>query len=307
MELRHIRYFVTVAEELNVTRASTLLHISQPALSRQIRDLEEEIGVKLLERTANSISLTAGGKIFLQEAYAILNRVDAAVEKVRLKSQANKTILRIGYAATPTTEILNQSMQIFQKLHPSVKIEIFDLTSIGIIRGVREKKLDLGITVAISPQSFEGLALEELGTYDINVAFHKKHRFAKMKVVPLSEVAKEDLITFSRIEHPEAVQGISKILSPYTDEPNIVMECDGISSLLTAVETGKGVALGFATMSKLAGNRLLVRPVSPSTLKLPVAVTYNKNRLSDSAAEFVTILKNLKLKTMRASKSILTI
>ncbi len=307
MELRHLRYFVTVAQEQNVTRAAALLHISQPALSRQIRDLENEVGVQLLERTPNSLSLTPEGKIFLQECRAILNRIESAVDKVRTKSQASKTIIRIGYAATPAVEILNQSMQKFHKLHPLVSVELFDLSSNGILKGVTEKKLDLGVTVAVSPQSFEGLVLEQLGTYDINVAFHKKHRFAKCKQVPLAEIAKEELITFTRTEHPEAIAVLNKILAPYTDDPRIVMECDSISSLIVAVESGKGVALGFSTMAKIAGNRIAVRPVTPASLRLPVGVIYNDQRLSDIAHEFLAIIKSVKLKSPRSATTTLIV
>jgi DNA-binding transcriptional LysR family regulator len=307
MELRHLRYFVTVAEEQNVTKAASILHISQPALSRQIRDLEEEIGVKLLERTPNSVKLTPGGKIFLQECHAILNRVDLAVEKVRVKSEANKIMIRIGYAATPAAEILNLAMQRFQKSHPKVKVEIFDLTSNGIVKAIREKRIDLGVTVSISPQSFENLTLEDLGSYDINVAFHKKHRFAKLKLVPLSLIAKEDMVTFTKLEHPEAHVALKKILSPYTDEPKIVMECDGILSLIAAVESGKGIALGFSTMAKIAGGRVIVRPVSPKSLRLPIGIIYNKQRLSECAADFLEILKSVKPKNMKVSKSVLVL
>jgi DNA-binding transcriptional LysR family regulator len=307
MELRHLRYFVLVAQEQNVTRAASLLHISQPALSRQIRDLEDEIGVKLLERTPNSVRLTPAGKSFLNESTAILNHVDRAVEKVRARSQTNKVAIRIGYAATPAVEILNHSMRKFQKLHPKVKIELFDLSSNGIIKGVREKKLDLGVTVAVSPHSFEGLILEQLGSYDINVALFKKHRLAKLKRVPLSEIAKEDLVTFTRNDHPEAVAALQKILSPYTSKPNIVMECDSISSLFAAVEAENGVALGFSTMARIAGSRLTVRPVSPASLKLPVGVIYNDQRLSDAAADFLAALKSVRIKAFTASKQTLII
>ncbi len=304
MELRHLRYFVTVAEEQNVTKAASLLHISQPALSRQIRDLEEEIGVKLLERTANSIKLTPGGKIFLNECHTILNRVDLAVEKVRVKSKANKTIIRIGYAATPAAEILNLAMEKFHKKHPEVIIELFDLSSNGIVKGVREKNLDLGVTVSIAPQSFENLTLEDLGSYEISVAVHKKHRFAKLKTVPLSSIAKEDMVTFTKAEHPEAHVALKKILSPNVDEPKIVMECDGISILFASVESGKGIALGFSTMAKVAGNRVIVRPVSPSSLRLPIGVIYNSNRLSECAEDFLSILKSVKPKNLKAAHAL---
>lgn len=113
MELRHLRYFVTVAQELSVTRAAHRLHISQPALSRQIRDLELEIGVELLVRSPNSITLTEAGKVFFNECKIILRRTEDAVEKVRLKSNANKTVIRVGFAATPAVEILNHACRFF--------------------------------------------------------------------------------------------------------------------------------------------------------------------------------------------------
>lgn len=172
---------------------------------------------------------------------------------------------------------------------------------------MRDHRLDIGITVGIAPQAFEGLAMDELGTYGVNIAFHKKHRFAKMKSVPLAEIAKEELITFTKSEHPEAHSGIKKIMSPVTDDPNIVMECDGISSLFAAVESGKGVALGFETMAKLAGNRLIVRPITPAPPRLPVVAIYQKNKLSTTAAEFLLILKNVKPKTLKKSKGLLIV
>ncbi len=307
MELRHLRYFVSVARQQNVTRAASQLHVSQPALSRQIRDLEAAIGAQLLERSPNSVRLTSAGRLFLKEGDAILGRVDDAVDKVRAHARTEKTTIRIGYAATPAAEILKQSMQRFLKLHPKMKIELFDLSSNGIIKGVRDNKLDLGVTVSIAPQSFDGLELEELGSYEIAVAFHKKHRFTKFDRVPLSKIAVESLITFTRSDHPEAWAATCKILSPYTTDPNIVMECDGISSLVAAVEAGKGVALGFSTMAKIAGNRLTVRPVRPSSLRLPVGVIYKDQRLSDEAAEFLSVLRGVKIKTLKRSKPTLIV
>ncbi|CAM3487306.1 LysR family transcriptional regulator [Corallococcus soli] len=307
MELRHVRYFAAVAEQLSVTRAAQLLHISQPALSRQIRDLEEELGVDLLERYPNSIALTEAGKVFLAECKVILRRVEDAVEKVRRKSPSHRSILRIGFAATPAVEILKQAMRVFHKQHPSIQIELKDLSSNGIVRGVRDLKLDLGITIGVAPQSFEGLAMKELGSYGVTVAFPKEHRFAKLKQVPLAEVAKEGLITFTKSEHPEAHSAIRKILSGFTEEPNIVMECDGISSLFAAVESGKGVAIGFETMAKLAGSRLNFRPVLPAPPRLPVVVIYDQAKLSSAGNDFLAILAAVKLKSLRPAAGLLIV
>src|SRR3954470_620087 len=105
MELRHLRYFVAVAEEQNVTRAAARLHVSQPPLSRQIRELEDELGVKLFERTARSIEITEAGRIFLQEARAVLQRVDQAIGTLKAVTGGKNRNIHVGYAPSLTVEI----------------------------------------------------------------------------------------------------------------------------------------------------------------------------------------------------------
>src|ERR1700761_4475821 len=106
MELRHLRYFVAVAEEENVTRAALKLHVSQPALSRQIRDLEDELGFLLLERSAKSVRLTEAGKIFQREAKAVVQRLDEAVQAARAVAINGRSELNVGFAPSPTARIL---------------------------------------------------------------------------------------------------------------------------------------------------------------------------------------------------------
>src|ERR1700748_3072488 len=110
MELRHLRYFVAVAEEENVTRAAARLHVSQPALSRQIHDLEDEMKLPLLERSAKSVRLTEAGRVFLQEARAVLQRADEAVKKARSVAGGMQGEIRVGYAPSLTVEILPRAL-----------------------------------------------------------------------------------------------------------------------------------------------------------------------------------------------------
>jgi LysR family transcriptional regulator, benzoate and cis,cis-muconate-responsive activator of ben and cat genes len=110
VELRHLRYFVAVAEMENVSRAALKLHVSQPALSRQIRDLEDELGFSLLERTAKSVRLTDPGRAFLDNARALLQNADEAVTKARAVASAETTELHVGYSPTPTAEILPKAI-----------------------------------------------------------------------------------------------------------------------------------------------------------------------------------------------------
>src|SRR5262245_21153562 len=138
MELRHLRYFVAVAEEQNVTRAAARLHVSQPPLSRQIRDLEEELGVALFTRSARSVRLTEQGRVFLLEARAVLLRVEEAVRAVRATSGGERGELRLGYAPSPTVELLPAALGAFQQAAPKVRVILHDLSSEQLTAGLRE-------------------------------------------------------------------------------------------------------------------------------------------------------------------------
>ncbi len=118
MELRHLRYFVAAAEAENVSRAALKLHVSQPALSRQIRDLENELGFELLERTAKSVSLTDAGRVFLKEARSVLQQAEDAVKKARATANGGHEELNVGYSPTPTARILPPTLRVFQTAMP---------------------------------------------------------------------------------------------------------------------------------------------------------------------------------------------
>jgi hypothetical protein len=121
MELRHLRYFVRVAENENVSRAALQLHVSQPALSRQIRDLEGELGVLLLERTAKSVSLTRAGHVFLKEARAVLERADDAIRRARAVAG---TDLHVGYSPTATARLLPLILRMYRRMMPKVRAPV---------------------------------------------------------------------------------------------------------------------------------------------------------------------------------------
>ena len=147
MELRHLRYFVAVAEMENVSRAALKLHVSQPALSRQIRDLEDEIGFSLLERTAKSVRLTDAGRAFLDNARALLQNADEAVTKARAVASAEPTELHVGYSPTPTAEILPKILRAFQRAMPNVHVKLHDWSNNAILNGIRDGRVQLGLIV----------------------------------------------------------------------------------------------------------------------------------------------------------------
>jgi len=291
MELRHLRYFVAVAEELNFTRAAARLHVSLPPLSRQIRDLERELGLELLVRNTRSVRLTEAGRMFQLEAAAILQRANEAVESMMALAQSHHSRVRVGYAASPTIEILPRALRRFHEMKPNVRVELHDMSTQAMLRSLRERTLDVALIVSLAPPEFAGLTVEEIATYPIRVAMHSKHRFTRLQRVRLRDIAGESLVTFSRDGYPEAHQGLAKILAPYTRSPKIVAEYDTSVSLIAGVEAGQGIALLFETAGRLAGGRLVLRPLEPEPPPLPISVAYSSVKASSATLSFVDAAK----------------
>jgi DNA-binding transcriptional LysR family regulator len=150
MELRHLRYFLVVGEVLNFTKAAARLHVAQPALSRQVRDLEEEIGVDLVRRSPRGVMLTAEGKLFLEEVRELLKRADESVERVRALARGEYGELHIGYIPIPTVEILPPALEVFRKAAPYVRLVLHDLPTDELISELRNATLELAIMVPLS-------------------------------------------------------------------------------------------------------------------------------------------------------------
>src|SRR4051812_2503871 len=146
MELRHLRYFQAVAEALSFTKAAARLRIAQPALSRQVQDLEDELGVDLVKRSPRGLTLTAEGKLFLEDVRDLLRRAEESVQKVRALARGEYGELHIGYSPTPTIEILPPALAAFQKAVPGVQVLLHDLSSDEMMDGLRGGALQLAVT-----------------------------------------------------------------------------------------------------------------------------------------------------------------
>ena len=161
MELRHLRYFVAVAEEENVSRAALKLHVSQPGLSRQIRDLEDEIGFSLFERGAKSLKLTNAGKAFSTEARAVIQHADDAVKKARAVAGKITREINVGFAPSLTVQILPRALRKFQAQFPGVRVALHDLSTEEMLSQLAEKKLQVALTVRPPGKLPRGLNYEE--------------------------------------------------------------------------------------------------------------------------------------------------
>ena len=286
MELRHLRYFVAVAEEENVSRAALKLHVSQPGLSRQIRDLEDEIGFSLLERSAKSVRLTDAGKTFLTEARAVLQHAVDAVKTARAVARGERGEIHVGYAPSLTVQILPPALRRFQEIFPKVRVALHDLSTEEMLAQLRSGKLQMALSVRPPRAMLRGLRFAELARYPMCVAVAPGHPFARARSVTLAQVTREPLIGYSRAEYPEYHESLSKLFAAIKDKPHFAEEHDGVTSLITAVEIGRGVALVPSCLASMVGPRLKLIPLKPaagiivvgavskSTARLPVVETF---------------------------------
>src|SRR6201995_3507910 len=212
MELRHLRYFLAVAEALNFTKAAALLRVAQPALSRRVQDLEDEIGVDLLKRSPRGVVLTAEGKAFLEKTRHILKLSDESVEHVRALARGEEGELHMGYAPSPTVEILPPALAAFQKAFPRVRVLLHDLSERELIDGLQDGTLELAVMPDAALQS-EGLEFEAVRNYPICIALAPTHRFARLKSITLEKVAAEPLIGFSQKDYREYYVGLERIFN----------------------------------------------------------------------------------------------
>lgn len=294
MELRHLRYFLAVAEALNFTKAAAKLRVAQPALSRRVQDLEDEIGVDLLKRSPRGVALTAEGKLFLEKTRHLLKLADESVEQVRALARGEHGELHVGYAPTPTVEILPPALAAYQKAFPRVRILLHDLSEQELIDGLQNGRLELAMMPGVAGLQSWGLEFEALRNYPVCVVMAPTHRFARLKSITLEKAAAEPLIGFSRKDYREYYVGLDRIFGPLGIKPRVVVECDSASSLITEVETGRGIAIASPILKHMSGKRLLYRPLTGTTEMLSVGIARaTKGDVTPAGEKFCEILRRI--------------
>jgi len=294
MELRHLRYFVAVAEEQNVTRAATRLHVSQPPLSRQIRDLEDELGVALFQHGAKAVRLTDAGRVFLEEARAVLRRADEAVQTVKAVASGQRGEIHVGYAPSLMVEVLPRALRSFEAANPGIRVQLHDLSTQEMLRGLREEKLHVALLVQLSRKVLADLTFEEVRRYAVCVAMAPTHSLARARNIGLEHVARERLIAYTLADYPEHHAWLADLFAPLNRSPQIAEEHDSATSLVASVEAGCGVALVLESFKCFAGPRLKIRPIVPPPPPLVVGVACRKDNNAPAILSFVAAAKQAK-------------
>src|SRR5579859_2913771 len=181
MELRHLRYFVAVAENLNFTKAAAKLHLAQPSLTRQIHNLEEEIGVRLLNRSKSHVALTEEGRSFLTDARRILALATESVLAVQRLSRGETGELNIAYLPNFDFELLPETLRAFRQTFPHIALNLFDMSPAEQFRALEAQKIDLGFVGLPPPAAANGLNWESITRHRTIAVLPAKHRLARKR------------------------------------------------------------------------------------------------------------------------------
>lgn len=290
MELRHLRYFAAVAAHGSFSRAANNLHLTQPALSRQVKDLEEEIGVPLFVRGTNAVTLTEAGEIFYEEARDLLARADLAIQRVR--GEARSETLRVGYGPSLTSGIMPRAIERFQAAVPGVRLELEDLTPREMAEKAQEGVLDLVVVPGSAETVIRGFQWAELRRVALVLVMARDHPLAKLAKIPPSRLEGLPLHGLGRANFPDYVPRMRAILKPYGITPNLAtLINDGVTTLFAALEAAKGAAILAEGVNGLLPQAIVTRPFSPSLPDVVILVGMPADRPNPHAETFSRLLK----------------
>ncbi|WP_263380476.1 LysR family transcriptional regulator [Granulicella paludicola] len=241
MELKHLRSFLAVAERLSFIRAAEHLHLSQPALSSQIQNLEEELRVTLFFRTRRVVRLTPEGEVFVEEARATLARAEQAIVRVQKASRGEVGHLRIAFVSSAALEIVPRIVSTVRRKLPQVSLEIRNMRTSVQLQGLRDGTVDIGFVRL--PLQHEDLNLRVINREPFAIVLPKSHPLAKRARVRLSDLRDELFVAYGRQWAPGFFDSIIRLCTDAGFSPNIVQETGEMFTAVALVAAGVGIAI----------------------------------------------------------------
>jgi DNA-binding transcriptional LysR family regulator len=292
MELRHLRYFVSVAEALSFTKAAEKLHTAQPSLTRQIKDLEEELGVRLLNRTKQQVSLTDEGRSFLIDAKRLLDLAREMVQSVQRLKHGEVAALNVGYVTNLFYDFLPKTLDSFRRLFPTVSINLFDMSCNDQFRAIEAGKIDLGFVGLHEPIEMRGLRFRTIASYKTVVALPKSDPMARKSVVNLKDLASMFFIGRSESSYPSYREWLTKTCRRVGFTPKVLQDVELERTMIHAVAGGLGVALVPEQVKKLEHNNVVFRPLNP-TVGTEGCIAWKTDNQSAALTAYVQIVEQV--------------
>jgi DNA-binding transcriptional LysR family regulator len=292
MELRHLRYFVAVAEALSFTKAAERLHLAQPSLTRQIKDLEAEIGVRLFDRTGKRISLTQEGESFLLDARRLVAECAQSVLAVQRLSRGEAGQLNIGYVANIYHDLLPATLGAFRKACPRTALNLFDMTPAEQYHALEGRKIDLGFVPFRSHSNGSDLQSASVGQDNIMVAVAEGNPLAQKPKIDLKDLEPMFFVGMSKRTYPGSHEWLIHACREAGFTPKVLQDADREPSIISFVAAGLGVALLPEQIRRLPHEGVIFRPLRQSLIADSWAV-WRGNNSSDCLKQYIQIVKKL--------------
>jgi DNA-binding transcriptional LysR family regulator len=295
MELRHLRYFLAVGEDQHYGRAAGRLGVAQPALSRQIQDLEEEIGFKLFDRMPRGVRLSAAGELFMADARRILQEVSEATARARRVARGQSGTLRIGFAENASWHgVVPNSFRRFREQQPDVDLQLQPAASLEQLDAIRSGRLDAGF-VNFMPNADPGLDQLAVGTQQIELAVPKGHPLTRLKKLCLRDLTDAPFISFPRRANPAFYDRLMhECYRGGLKSPRIVQEGLNEATILSLVSTGLGVGWVLGSARWRCPQTVAILPVADFNMPVPLTLAWRRDNFSPLIGRFVDMVRCLR-------------
>lgn len=287
MELRHLKYFLTLAEELHFSRAADKLYISQPPLSRMIKSLEIELGVDLFERNKRNVKLTEYGEYLKNESQRLFQNIDKISSQFEMMKNEIESQIKIGYVAAIMHSILPEILFRFKQIYPRINTYLFELDNESQIKALKSGEINIGFLR--TPVNDRDLSFERIHKDHYLLIMSREHKFSKIDKNDLMKFKNEPLITFSKTCVP--LNGVKNICKKIGYTPNIIHETNQIHSILRLVDSNMGYAIVPSTVLK--GYDLNLKSISLAMYNeyIDLFIGYKSSNPLKVCSNFIEIIK----------------
>ncbi len=286
-ELRRLRYFLAVAEDLSFVRAAERLHISQPPLSVQVKSLEQELGVQLFERTNRGVNLTVAGKAYYTEVRALLAQLEHATVVARRSATGHLGRLAIGFVSIADYTVLPQTLKLFRESYPDVELVLSEETSDVQIQNLKSERIDVGI--ALAPIEEPGLTFEPLLDDHLILALSADSPESRLKRPSLSRFRHSPFVSIPRPLAPGLYDAVQSFCARSGFAPNILQHARQMQTIISIVSTGLGVALIPSALTKLKREGVSYLEVKEQSPRIALGVVYRSKDTNPAVQNFIAL------------------
>lgn len=291
MELRHLRYFVAVAEELHFGRAAKRLHLVQPALSKQVFNLEEELGVQLLHRTKRRVRLTEAGRVFLEESRQVLASAERAQDAARRAARGQTGRLAVGFIGPATYSVVPEILKLFRERFPDVELALHEWTTAEQIKRLHEEYIQVGFVRP--PFGDMGLDLKTVRRDPVVIILPEGHPLASREAVPLKALEDEPLIMVPRQREPGVFDRFIALCNQAGFSPRVVQEAHQVHTIVGLVAARVGVSFAGDPITNLRRPGVVYRPLCDPSLQLDLALARRREDPPPVLQAFLSVVEEV--------------